>query len=75
MATLTFTDKQIRKMEKKARHYDEKFRKTHDKQYLCKADELRKIKPAADVEVVLVYEMNSFFRVPLVAHHEPAELL
>ena len=42
MATLTFTDKQIRKMEKKARHNDEKFRKTQDKQYLCKADELRK---------------------------------
>ena len=42
MATFTFTDKQIRKMEKKARHNDEKFRKTQDKQYLCKADELRK---------------------------------
>ena len=41
MATFTYTDKQIRKMEKKARHNDEKFRKTQDKQYLWKADELR----------------------------------
>ena len=41
MATLTFTDKQIRKMEKKARHFDEKFRKTQDKLHLWKADELR----------------------------------
>ena len=42
MATLTFTDKQIRKMEKKARHNDGKFRNTQDKQYLWKADDLRK---------------------------------
>ena len=41
MATLTHNDKQIRKFEKKARHNDAKFRKTQDKQYLWKADELR----------------------------------
>ena len=41
MATLTFTDKQIRKMEKKARHNDKQFCKTKDKQYLWKADEIR----------------------------------
>ena len=42
MATLTYTDKQIRKFEKKARHNDEQFRKTQDKLYLWKADELMK---------------------------------
>ncbi len=41
MATLTYTDKQIRKFEKKARRNDELFRKTQDKLYLWKADELR----------------------------------
>ena len=49
MATLTYTDKQIRKFEKKARHNDEQFRKTQDKLYLWKADELReKVKKISD---------------------------
>lgn len=49
MATLTYTDKQIRKIEKKARHNDEQFRKTQDKLYLWKADELReKVKKISD---------------------------
>ena len=42
MAKLTHTDKQIRKMTKKARQNDEMWRKTQDKLYLWKADELRK---------------------------------
>tara|TARA_B100000427_G_scaffold327045_1_gene336943 strand:+ start:213 stop:851 length:639 start_codon:yes stop_codon:yes gene_type:complete len=42
MAKLTYTDKQIRKMTKKARHNDQMWQKTQDKQYLWKADEFRK---------------------------------
>ena len=49
MAKLTYTDKQIRKMTKKARHNDQMWQKTQDKQYLWKADEFReKAKKIAD---------------------------
>ena len=49
MATLTYTDKQIRKMTKKAKQNDEMWRKTQDKLYLWKADELReKVKKISD---------------------------
>ena len=59
MATLTFTDKQIRKMEKKARHNDEKFRKTQDKLYLWKADELRgKVKKLSENQKVDLERMK-----------------
>ena len=49
MATLTYTDKQIRKFEKKARQNNEMWHKTQDKLYLWKEDELmKKVKKISD---------------------------